>query len=61
MTGYLRCPAPRCDHTETHVSKLAASKAMTEHLVDSHGLPEVSASYQADLLLPITTKPQAAA
>jgi len=61
VTGYLRCPAPKCDHTETHVSKLAAAGAMAEHLVNAHGLPEVSASYQADLLLPITTKPQAAA
>lgn len=54
MTGYLRCPAPRCDHTVSHVSKPAAAKDMAQHLVDAHDLPEVSASYQADLLLPIT-------
>lgn len=61
MTGYLRCPAPHCTHTVTHVSKPTAARAMEKHLVDKHGLPEVSASYQADLLLPITTNPQAAA
>ncbi|MFJ5785396.1 hypothetical protein [Streptomyces hydrogenans] len=60
MTGYLRCPAPNCTHTVTRVARPAASTAMAKHLVDAHGLPEVSASYQADLLLPIVPKPQAA-
>ncbi|MEE1819348.1 hypothetical protein PUR59_30580 [Streptomyces sp. SP18ES09] len=54
MTGYLICPAPRCDHTVSHVSKLAAANDMASHLVKVHQLPEVSARYQADLLLPIT-------
>jgi hypothetical protein len=54
VTGYLRCPAPRCDHAVSHVSKPAAAKDMAKHLVDAHGMAEVSASYQADLLLPIT-------
>ena len=53
MTGYLRCPAPRCEH---HVAAFGsrAAEDMTDHLVDKHGLPEVSASYQAQMLLPIT-------
>lgn len=61
MNGYLRCPAPNCGHHTYITTTRAAAEDMTEHLVDKHGLPEVSASYQADLLLPITTKPQAAA
>ncbi|MBB4984962.1 hypothetical protein [Streptomyces nymphaeiformis] len=60
MTGYLRCPAPRCEHHVTCVSKAAAAEDMTDHLIKRHGLPEVSASYQAQMLLPITG-PRAAA
>ncbi|MBX9425486.1 hypothetical protein [Streptomyces lateritius] len=54
MTGYLRCPAPGCTHHITGTTVRAAAEDMTEHLVAKHELPEVSASYQAQMLLPIT-------
>ncbi|GHG30909.1 hypothetical protein ACFFSH_39880, partial [Streptomyces filamentosus] len=60
MNGYLRCPAPHCTHHTTGANRETAAETMTDHLIRAHGLPEVSASYQADLLLPITTNPQAA-
>ncbi|MFD3333575.1 hypothetical protein ACFWV1_13150 [Streptomyces sp. NPDC058700] len=54
MTGYLRCPAPNCQHHTYISSTRAAAEDMTDHLVAKHGFPEVSASYQAQMLLPIT-------
>ncbi|MFD0074322.1 hypothetical protein ACFVIY_17995 [Streptomyces sp. NPDC127166] len=53
MTGYLRCPAPHCEHRVPAFGSRAAEE-MTDHLVAKHQLPEVSASYQAQMLLPIT-------
>ena len=50
MDQYLRCPA-NCHHRIAYTP--LAAKAMEKHLVDQHKLPEVSASYQASLLLPI--------
>lgn len=61
MTAYLRCPAPNCGHHTYITTTRAAAEDMTDHLVDKHQFPEVSASYQAQMLLPITTTPQAAA
>lgn len=54
MSDYLRCPMPRCTH-HVHVDKTKTPTADLErHLVDKHDPPEVSASYQADLVLRIT-------
>ncbi|TXS14021.1 hypothetical protein EAO70_20785 [Streptomyces sp. adm13(2018)] len=55
MTDYLRCPAPHCTH-HVHITATTSKAAedITDHLIDKHQFPEVSASYQADLLLPIT-------
>ncbi|MEU7032677.1 hypothetical protein ABZ958_03200 [Streptomyces sp. NPDC046237] len=50
----VRCPMPRC--TVNVKPGPAAQDAMTEYLINAHGLPEVSASYQAALLLPVTTR-----
>ncbi|MER6098408.1 hypothetical protein ABT154_21620 [Streptomyces sp. NPDC001728] len=60
MTAYLRCPAPGCTHHEHVTPARTAAEDMTDHLVAKHQLPEVSASYQAQMLLPITG-PRAAA
>lgn len=60
MTAYLRCPAPNCTHRIDIRTLNAAADDMTDHLVAKHQLPEVSASYQAQMLLPITG-PRAAA
>lgn len=57
METVIRCPMPRCDHRIR--SGPQAAEAMTSHLVDGHDLPEVSAIYQAHLLLPVTV-PRAA-
>ncbi|MEU2236119.1 hypothetical protein [Streptomyces vietnamensis] len=54
MTGYLRCPAPHCTHHVNVTTLRTAAEEMTDHLVAKHQLPEVSASYQAQMLLPIT-------
>ena len=54
MTAYLRCPAPNCSHCTYITTTRAAAEDMTDHLVAVHKLPEVSASYQAQMLLPIT-------
>ncbi|MER7623882.1 hypothetical protein [Streptomyces sp. NPDC126503] len=59
MTAYLRCPAPNCTHHINVRTLPAAAEDMTDHLVDKHEFPEVSASYQAQMLLPITTQPAA--
>ena len=54
MTAYLRCPAPNCTH-HVHLSATrAAVEDITDHLIEKHDMPEVSASYQAQMLLPIT-------
>lgn len=50
MDRYLRCPA-NCDYSVAYAP--LAAKVMEQHLVDQHKLPEVSAAYQASLLLPI--------
>lgn len=57
METILRCPMPYCG-TRFRTGP-AAVDAVTDHLRDDHDLPEVSASYQANLLLPITV-PKAA-
>ncbi|MFC8272328.1 hypothetical protein ACFUJR_07250 [Streptomyces sp. NPDC057271] len=50
----VRCPMPGC---AVNVKPgPVAQDAMTEHLIETHGLPEVSATYQAALLLPVTTR-----
>ncbi|MFH8627814.1 hypothetical protein ACH4A8_39005 [Streptomyces vietnamensis] len=54
MTGYLRCPAPHCTHHVNVRTLQTAAEEMTDHLVAKRQLPEVSASYQAQMLLPIT-------
>ncbi|GGU84553.1 hypothetical protein GCM10010275_19510 [Streptomyces litmocidini] len=54
MTGYLRCPAPNCEHHTYITTSSSAAEEITDHLVARHGFPEVSASYQAQMLLPIT-------
>ncbi|MFJ6348606.1 hypothetical protein ACIQKB_03915 [Streptomyces sp. NPDC092046] len=51
METILRCPMPHCGHRIR--SGPAAVEAMTDHIIQRHGLPEVSASYHASLLLPI--------
>jgi hypothetical protein len=53
----VRCPMPRCEHYVRPGT--TATTAMETHLIQVHGLPEVSASSQAGLLLPVTT-PRAA-
>lgn len=54
MSDYLRCPMPRCTH-HVHVDKTKTpAEDLTDHLIGTHGLPEVSASYQAHLMRPIT-------
>ncbi|WP_328941581.1 hypothetical protein OG259_07860 [Streptomyces sp. NBC_00250] len=60
MNGYLRCPMPGCTTTVTGLLHEHAVEVMTDHLIESHDLPEVSASYEAQLLLPICADPQAA-
>lgn len=50
MDRYLRCPA-NCAYRVVYTA--LANKAMEQHLVEQHQLPEVSAAYQASLLLPI--------
>jgi hypothetical protein len=57
MDEYLRCPAAHCTHRIAY--NTAAASAIEQHLVDAHGLPEVSAAYQASLLLPIRLTPAA--
>ncbi|MFC7794578.1 hypothetical protein [Streptomyces cinereoruber] len=59
MTGYLICPAPNCAHRVTRVSRPAAINDMTNHLIQEHDLPEMSASNQAQFLQPITSQPAA--
>ncbi|MFD3535352.1 hypothetical protein [Streptomyces sp. NPDC058664] len=60
MTGYLRCPAPNCEHHTYLSTTRAAAEDMTDHLIAKHEFPELSASHQAQMLLPITG-PRAAA
>lgn len=50
----VRCPMPKC--TVNVKPGPDATTVMETHLVEKHGLPEVSASYQAALLLPVTTR-----
>ncbi|MFE0647438.1 hypothetical protein ACFVZH_02455 [Streptomyces sp. NPDC059534] len=54
MSAYLRCPAPSCQHHVYVTASRAAADDMTDHIVAKHGFPEVSASHQAQMLLPIT-------
>lgn len=58
MPAYLCCPARQCAHRIPHIS--GSAEEMTDHLVDKHGFPEVSASYQASVLRPINATTQAA-
>lgn len=63
MSDYLRCPMPHCTH-QTPVGKHTAdieagTEKLTAHLAVRHDLPQVSASYEAGLVLPITA-PKAA-
>lgn len=51
---YLRCPAPHCTHHILTAASREPAEDMTDHLITRHDMPEVSASYQAQMLLPIT-------
>ncbi|MER7517843.1 hypothetical protein [Streptomyces sp. NPDC126499] len=53
MDQYLRCPMPQCPHRVGLPAQVLSIEAMTDHLIEKHGLPEASASYAASHLLPI--------
>ncbi|MET9956680.1 hypothetical protein ABZ135_34750 [Streptomyces sp. NPDC006339] len=59
MDQYYRCPMPQCPHRIATRPHSDGAEQMTDHLIDTHGLPVVSASYAAGHLLPIHA-PQAA-